>query len=392
MEKRAMIYLILPRGNMFGWGLCGKYLVKEIAALTDIKYITKEFNVDEIGDELDFHFLGRKLIKADEVGMLSSGALKEVDFPILQAIPNHTLEPWLIHLGGSFKAGYTFFERDVLTPEYIQNGKTNFDLVITGSSWCEEVLRNHGLTDVKTVIQGIDPQLFNPSHSEKGYFNDQFVIFSGGKFELRKGQDIVIKAFKVLQDRHSDVMLVNCWYNPWPEIMKTMQSSPYAKIEISTDNYQNSINKILIDNQIDLSKVITMMPRPNAQMARIYKNTDIGLFTNRCEGGTNLVLMEYMACGKPVIASYSSGHKDILAKDNSIIIEKMKQFIIESADTDTITWDDPDLEETISHLEWSYQHRDEIKSIGEKAGSDLAKLTWAKSGREFFELLTQKKI
>ncbi len=42
------------------------------------------------------------------------------------------------------------------------------------------------------------------------------MVFSGGKFELRKGQDVVIRAYRVLQDRHPDVMLVNAWFNPWP--------------------------------------------------------------------------------------------------------------------------------------------------------------------------------
>ena len=57
-----MIYLILPRGNNFGWGVCGKYLVKEISAITQVKYIAEEFGVGDIGDELDFYFLKSKLI------------------------------------------------------------------------------------------------------------------------------------------------------------------------------------------------------------------------------------------------------------------------------------------------------------------------------------------
>ena len=44
------------------------------------------------------------------------------------------------------------------------------------------------------------------------------MVFSGGKFELRKGQDVVIRAYRVLEDRHPDVMLVNAWFNPWPDV------------------------------------------------------------------------------------------------------------------------------------------------------------------------------
>ena len=383
-----MIYLILPCGNKFGWGLCGKYIVKELSEFSDIKFITEDFNLKEIGDELDFYFLGSKLIEQEEVTQIFSVEQPKVNHPILHAITNHSLLPWSINLKGSFKAGYTFFEINILSSQYIQNGKDNFDIIVTGSKWCESVLKNHGLNSVTTIIQGIDPQLFNPLYSEKELYKDRFVIFSGGKFEFRKGQDIVIKAYKVLQDRHKDVMLINAWFNPWPFSMKTMEKSPYIKCDIPDTDYLMVMKRILYDNGIDLSRVITLSPRSNDQMARLYKNTDIGLFPNRCEGGTNLVLMEYMACGKPVIASFSSGHKDILNNTNSIMIKRMRPIEIESNGSLLAVWDNPDIEETIAHLEAAYQHRDNLKSIGVQAGKDLAQLTWKKTGKAFYNLLT----
>jgi glycosyltransferase involved in cell wall biosynthesis len=322
-----MIYLILPRGNNFGWGVCGKYLVKEISDITDVKYITESFSVDDIGDEYEFHFLKSKLLSDADAKEINSDVNRRVGGPVLQAIGNHALIPWGPEIKGSFKAGYTFFEENILQQEYIQNGKDNFDVVITGSKWCEDVLRNHGLDNVTTVIQGVDRQIFNPCHSEKEIFKDNFVIFSGGKFEIRKGQDIVIRAYKVLQDRHKDVMLVNAWFNMWGDSMNTMAASPYIKYEVKTKDYATAMNRILHDNGLDNGRIVTLLPRSNALMAKIYKNTDIGLFPNRCEGGTNLVLMEYMACGKPVIASYNSGHRDVINKDNSIMIKRMKPIL-----------------------------------------------------------------
>ena len=49
------------------------------------------------------------------------------------------------------------------------------------------------------------------------FLRDKFVIFSGGKFEYRKGQDIVIRAVKVMQERHQDVVLINAWVNAWQQ-------------------------------------------------------------------------------------------------------------------------------------------------------------------------------
>lgn len=384
-----MIYLILPRGNNFGWGVCGKYLVREISDIRQIKYVTEDFSVHDIGDEFEYHFLKNWLVDKREQFNIKSGVTKQVSYPILQAIGNQALMPWGPDIQGTFKAGYTFFEENILKQEYIQNGKNNFDLIITGSTWCEGVLKNHGLANVTTVIQGIDQQIFNSFHSEKELYKDKFLVFSGGKFEIRKGQDIVLRAYKVLQDRHKDVMLVNSWFNMWSDSIRTMSSSPYIKFNITSNNYATAMNTIFTDNGIDVRRVITLLPRPNALMAKIYKNTDVGLFPNRCEGGTNLVLMEYMGCGKPVIASYSSGHKDIINNKNALMIEKMKSITIKRSEHKIAVWDDPDLDETIEQLEWAYQHRDALRLYGLRAGNDLKKLTWKRSAEKFVEIIDE---
>ncbi len=384
-----MIYLILPRGNNFGWGVCGKYLVREISNIRKVKYVTEDFTSQDIGDEFEYHFLKNRLVDRREAVDIMSGVTKQINSPILQAIGNQALLPWGPKIQGTFKAGYTFFEENILSPEYIQNGKENFDLIITGSTWCENVLKNHGLENVTTVIQGIDQQLFNPFNSEKEIYRDNFLVFSGGKFEIRKGQDIVIRAYKVLQDRHKDVILVNSWFNMWSESLKTMSASPYITFNFTSNDYITGMNQSLTDNGIDVRRVITILPRPNALMAKIYKNTDIGLFPNRCEGGTNLVLMEYMACGKPVIASSSSGHKDIINRNNALVIEKMKPITIKRSERKIAEWDDPDLDETVERLEWAYQHREALRSYGLRAGDDLKHLTWKRSAEKFVEIIDE---
>ena len=387
-----MIYLVLPCGSNFGWGICGKHLVRELDKLSETALLTKKFDVDEIGDELEYHFLNSRLDDRQKMSQTDDRLSQRVDHPVLQAITDHTLQPWMLNLQGIFKAGYTFFEMNVLPPQSVQNGLDNFDVIVTGSRWCEKVLKDHGLPRVTTIIQGVDPQLFNPAHAEKVLFRDRFVVFSGGKFEFRKGQDVVIRAYKVLQDRHPEVMLVNAWYNPWPFSMKTMETSPYIQCKITETDYLKTVNTILYENGIDLNRVINVLPRQNAQMARLYKNTDVGLFPNRCEGGTNLVLMEYMACGKPVIATFSSGHKDIVTQENSILIKNMKPMNITSKGVLQAVWDDPDLEETVAHLEAAYQNRAALDLIGKNAGADLAQITWEKAGQAFHHLLMNQSV
>jgi len=381
------LYLIMPRGNNFGWGVCGKYLARELSSLTHVKYITESFTVEHIGDELDYRLLQSLLASTEEVDKLKSPEGGPLNLePVIQAIQGNNLQPWGPRINSSKKIGYTFFEDNILSDNWIAGAKEYFDVVVAGSKWCEEVLQEHGLQNTKTIIQGIDSAIFNPYHNKKEYFKDRFVIFSGGKFELRKGQDLVIRAFRHLQQKYKDVLLVTSWYNIWQHSLQTMESSPYIKFKTEGKDFNTFMNSLLAMNGISPESVIILPPKANITMPKIYKNTDIGLFPNRCEGGTNLVLMEYMACGKPVIGSFSSGHKDILTEKNSLLIKSMKPMTIQRGGEVVAHWDDPDLDEIIDKLEWAYLHRDRLDEIGRKAGEDLAKTTWKESAQKFYEL------
>ena len=78
-------------------------------------------------------------------------------------------------------------------------------LIIAGSHWNEHVLRSNGIVATTTVLQGVDTALFHPG-PRSGRFRDRFVIFSGGKLEFRKGQDLVLKAFKCFHQRHEEAL------------------------------------------------------------------------------------------------------------------------------------------------------------------------------------------
>jgi hypothetical protein len=61
-------------------------------------------------------------------------------------------------------------------------------------------------------------------------------------------------------------------------------------------------------------RVIAIKATPNGAMAPIYRECHVGLFPNRCEGGTNLVAMELIACGIPAIISANTGHLDLMQR------------------------------------------------------------------------------
>lgn len=183
--------------------------------------------------------------------------------------------------------GVVFFE-EPLSPQAVERAK-RYDIIITGSTWNEEILRSHGLSSVTTLIQGVDRSLFHPA-LRRNLYPGRFLIFSGGKAEPRKGQDIVVKAFRIFARKHPEAMLVTAWHSPWPHLRNGMD------LDLSE----------FADRVIDVGAV------PNGQMAPVYRECHVGLFPNRAEGGTNLVAMEAIACGVPAIITASTGHIDLV--------------------------------------------------------------------------------
>lgn len=396
--KKDEIFLVMPRGVTFGWGVCGRYIAHELDKIANLRYVTEPFEIKNIWDPDQFAILSRCFLSLEKLNGLSDADGRIcINAPVIQAIQGANFRPWLTAVRGFITVGYTFFEDNILSEDNIRWAKDYYDLIAAGSTWCEDVLKSYGFSRTKVILQGIDHVIFH-SAGKKETDLDTFRIFSGGKFEFRKGQDIVLKAVKVMQERYKDVYLVTSWYNQWSETMNSMAASPYIKFEMpchqmgsrqtGSDECQNTISHILSINGIDTRRVICLPPLPNNQMPEIYRNTDIGIFPNRCEGGTNLVLMEYMACGRPVIASYLTGHKDVLDQKYAILINGNGIIDIKRGGQVTARWEEPDLDEVISRLDWAYHHRDTIRKMGEDAAIAMLRFTWNETAQSFYNLVS----
>jgi glycosyltransferase involved in cell wall biosynthesis len=133
---------------------------------------------------------------------------------------------------------------------------------------------------------------------------------------------------------------------------------------------------------------VTCELTPHEQLRELYAQTDLGVFPNRCEGGTNLVLMEYMACGKPVVASNTSGHRDILTPDNALVLDDLADLSVVSETGERMArWQEPSLDELVSKIEYAYMNRERIRCIGKKAAQDVGRLTWRRSAQRLLALL-----
>src|SRR5215831_9000992 len=172
-----LVYLALPMGTAHGWGVCGRYITRELARLAPVRLITDRLEARLVGDELELVALQALLAPAE---LQAQGRAVELDHPVLQCVLDAGLNPMRPRLRGRRNVGYAFFENTVLTPSSIETARKHFDVVATGSSWCTDILRQHGLADVRTVVQGVDPTIFHPVERGREFFADRFVVFSGG--------------------------------------------------------------------------------------------------------------------------------------------------------------------------------------------------------------------
>lgn len=185
-----------------------------------------------------------------------------------------------------------------------------YPLVFAASEWNRDFLVDRGI-DARLWHQGYDPVYFHPG-VRWARSDGRFRVFSGGKAEWRKGQDIVLQAFARFAARHDDAVLVAQWGSPWPRAALTFGDTAVGVppgAEIGMPNYRAWAQRAgIAPYQFELVPAL-----PNWRMPEVYGGVDVALFPNRAEGGTNLVAMEAMACGVPAIIECVAGQRDIAA-------------------------------------------------------------------------------
>ncbi|MEB3342496.1 tetratricopeptide repeat protein, partial [Okeania sp.] len=302
---------------------------------------------------------------------------KKIKFnvPILHALSsNFSVSNNLL---GNQNIGIIFSENTKFTSEQINCAQT-YNLIITGSTWNTNVLESNGIKPVQKVLQGIDQTIFHPA-PKSNTFSDRFVIFSGGKLEYRKGQDIVIAAFKIFQKRHPEALLITAWHNFWPQFMVGIEKTGnVVGLPKVSQNKCLQITEWLLANDIPTNAVIDVGAIPNYMVGQILREADVAIFTNRCEGGTNLVAMESLACGIPTIISANTGHLDIINNSHCYPLLSQKSVKPTPHFPGVEGWGESDVEEVVEMLEKVYSDSENAKVKGSNAVNFMQNLTWEK--------------
>jgi len=265
-------------------------------------------------------------------------------------------------IGKNKYAALTFFETDKLRPKEITM-INNLDFIFVASSWAKTILINNGIK-IPIIVSplGIDPNIFNDSvNNSVQKDNDKYIFLNIGKWEVRKGHDVLIEIFNDAFNENDNVELWMLNHNPFLN-----QEENAAWINL----YKNS----------KLGSKIKVFPRItyHGDVAKLIALSDCGVFPARAEGWNNEV-PEFFAINKPVILTNYSAHTEYATKDNSYLIDinslssaKDNKFF--DGFGNWANFGDEQMEQTVEHMRYVYKNNIRTNPSGLETAKNL---TWS---------------
>ena len=273
--------------NQLGYGIAGFNIAKALSKVADVTLFP-------IGPP--------QITTQEDANLMQELVNKQEDFdpsaPCVKIWHEHSLAE---RIGKGKYFGFPIFELNKFDKRRLVN-LSCCDEVITCSQWAKNVVMHEtkrNASEVHVVPLGVDRTIFNESLNRQS--DTQFKIFNCGKWEVRKGHDILFRAFKMAFPNEKDVKLFMMCSNPFPQAQQQVQQ---------------------FENMYASDTRVTLVPRVNTQMelAQIMAQMDVGVFPARAEGW-NLELLEMMSMSKPVITTNYSGHTEFCTPENALLMQ-----------------------------------------------------------------------
>lgn len=279
--------------NQTSYGIVSSYILRELIKVSDVRYIPigslqldKTFSdlVPHIHDSWKFHKdspcvkIWHQFDLANRVG---KGPL--IGFPIFE------LEQ--------------FSEREIMHIE-------SCDYLAVPSKWAKSVVLDQtSLTEDKVFVVplGVDNTVFTESPLPEG--TTTFGNF--GKWELRKGHDVLIEIF-------------NKAFSPKDDVQLVMMPSNFFLSEQQSNDWMKFYKGSKLGDKIHF---VGRLPT-HQNVYSVMTQIDCGIFPNRGEGW-NLEGLELLACGRHLITSNITGQTEYCNNKNSRLVpltQKEKAF------------------------------------------------------------------
>jgi glycosyltransferase involved in cell wall biosynthesis len=306
--------------------------------------------------------------------------------PVLQAVGNDFAGfPNQDRIVGKPNIGCAAIEHLVCSDAGRQIARV-YDKLIAISKFNADFLQSLDLAPVHLCYQGIDTAMFRPG-PKSGLWNGRFVVFSGGKFEFRKGQDIIVAAFKRFAAKHPEALLVCAWQHQIQCSMAGFREAGHIQDTPVKSPQGIDVSNWLVQQGLNPQQFIALPFTHQLLMPHVLWEADVALFTNRCEGGTNLVCMEAMACGVPTIISNNTGHKDLVTALGCEALHDQKP-VKQPPDMLPVTdWGESSVDEAVAALERIYDDHQTAKAKAGQVAEKIRAWDWAPLNDKFLDVI-----
>lgn len=278
-----MINLIAPI-NTLGYGVAGYNILKQLYK------IDNSVSLYPISQPQDFsgHELDAAILNQDKC---------LIDRPCVKIWHQNDLTT---RVGNGKYIGFPIFELTKFNAKEITS-LHHCNKIFVCSKWAKQIILQNTKfkdEDVHVVPLGVDNDIFSPSNVSG---RQSTVFLNCGKWEKRKGHDILLECFNNAFSENDDVEMWMMCDNPF--------------IGEGNQSWQN-----LYKNS-RLGSKVRIIPRQKTHqdVMSIMRQADCGIFPSRGEGW-NLELLEMMAMGKHVIATNYSAHTEFCTPVNSRLI------------------------------------------------------------------------
>lgn len=270
--------------NSLGYGVVGLNL---------LKYLSKSIDIA-------LALIGGVEVNQEDSNLVQNAIDKATTFEGFNGAP--CLRVWhefalAERVGNGPTFAFPFFEINKFDQRRISH-LNSVDNIIVASKWAEKILHDNLQSATTHVVPlGVDSSIFTHGPHK---ITDKCVFFNCGKWEKRKGHDVLLEMFKEAFPDKQDVEL---WM---------MCSNPFLpqKTRSEWERYYKSDPRVRLFDRVQTQE----------EVAKVMASTNCGIFPSRAEGW-NLELLEMMSMGKHIIATDYSAHTEFCNNKNCDLIE-----------------------------------------------------------------------
>ena len=226
------------------------------------------------------------------------------DAPCLKIWHQHDLHSFT---GKGPSIGFPIFELEEFFP-HEKHSLAYPDFLFTCSEWGRQVFidNNPSRKDTSHVVPlGYDDNIFKPIDLP----SPETTIFGNfGKFEVRKGHDVLANIFNKAFEKDDNVALIMMPHNVF---LNDNEINNWANVYLSS----KLANKIQFINRVKTQEMAYNI------MSQIH----CGIFPSRAEGW-NLEALELLACGRHLIITDCTGHTEFCDSSNSRLVNMISGY------------------------------------------------------------------